>query len=539
MGEVTALDRRGGSSLAPTSRICLSGIWPGLTGIHADADACWYDGAPVTDWAPLLGWLQEDQLAKNRLQEVDGAFALAWVDADGALNLARDALGHRSLYWSRQTDGSVVFGSRLDDVVARRRMPARIHLPAVATYLAYAYVPGIETLWEDIFAVDAGTRLRFTSDGRLETHVFWSLSASPLEAEPEDVLRQALRLELEAEVGRCLPDGPVAASLSGGIDSSLVVALMRRLSRHPITALSVSFGPDRPNELEFSGAVAAHCGVRHQVVEISPEHIQKRFDAAVRTLSEPNGDPLTVPNYLLFEAASASTDVMLNGEGGDPCFGGPKNAPMLLAELYGGSAAREASYLRAHQRCYEDLGEMLRPQVPAGHLEPWLHRWFVDPRWPTFLDRLMAMNILFKGAWHILPKVEHLAAPFGVRARSPLFSRRVVTLSTRLPAALKRSGAIEKYLLKEAVRDLLPQAIVDRPKSGMMVPVEAWFSGPLLPMARERLLDGLVRYDLVEKKWLENLLDRRLGGLRPRRGIKIWLLMTLEAHIRGVLECAR
>jgi len=179
---------------------------------------------------------------------------------------------------------------------------------------------------------------------------------------------------------------------------------------------------------------------------------------------------------------------------------------------------------------------MLRPQVPRGDLEPWLEAWFVDTRWPTFLDRLMAMNVIFKGAWHILPKVEHLAAAHGVRARSPLFSRRIVALSARLPASLKRSGAVEKYLLKEAVRDLLPASIIERPKSGMMVPVEAWFSGPLLQFARERLLDGLTRYDVVEKPWLEALVDRRLGGLRPRRGIKIWLLMTLEAHIRAMME---
>lgn len=104
-----------------------------------------------------------------------------------------------------------------------------------------------------------------------------------------------------------------------------------------------------------------------------------------------------------------------------------------------------------------------------------------------------------------------------------------------LPPQLKLKGSAEKYLLKEAVRDLLPTAILDRPKSGMMVPVEAWFQGPLLPAARERLLDGLAKWGIVERAYLEKLLAGRLGGLRPRRGAKLWLLLTLETWLRSIL----
>ena len=131
--------------------------------------------------------------------------------------------------------------------------------------------------------------------------------------------------------------------------------------------------------------------------------------------------------------------------------------------------------------------------------------------------------------------MDALSFPFGVLPRSPLFDRSVVELSLGIPARLKLRGSVEKYLLKRAVADLLPTAVIDRPKSGMLVPVEGWFRGPLLPAARERLLDGLTPYNLVRREYLERLLDGKLGGLRPRHGAKVWLLVTLEAWLRRVL----
>jgi asparagine synthase (glutamine-hydrolysing) len=120
-----------------------------------------------------------------------------------------------------------------------------------------------------------------------------------------------------------------------------------------------------------------------------------------------------------------------------------------------------------------------------------------------------------------------------------LFDRAVVALACAMPPQLKLQGSVEKYLLKEAVSDLLPHAIIARPKSGMLVPVEGWFQGPLLAAARERLLDGLAAWDVVERTYLHKLLEGQLGGLRPRRGAKIWLLLTLEAWLRQHLAVSK
>ncbi|HVJ19786.1 MAG TPA: asparagine synthase C-terminal domain-containing protein, partial [Polyangiaceae bacterium] len=287
--------------------------------------------------------------------------------------------------------------------------------------------------------------------------------------------------------------------------------------------------------------VAEHVETEHHVVELTPAAIVAHVDDTMACLDKPNGDPLTVPNSLLFRAMAEHADVALNGEGGDPSFGGPKNQPMLLAELYddeGGELRQEQSYLRAHLKCFDELAELLEPDVfqtaCTPSLESELSPWFDDPRWQTLISRLTAINIRFKGGHHILPKLEALSAPFGIRARSPLFGKQVVELSCRIPPELKLHGAVEKHLLKRAVQDLLPSAILERPKSGMMVPVEGWFQGPLLPQARERILDGLAGSGIFRRPYLERLLRGKLGGLRPRHGVKIWLLVSLEAQLRAL-----
>jgi asparagine synthase (glutamine-hydrolysing) len=500
--------------------------------LAADSDACELEGRPVADWTAALA----------RLGEVRGSFALAWQDAEGRLHLARDPLGHRSLYWGRRPDGSIAWGTRLAAVLAQGVARA-LDPVALATYLVTAYVPGTATLVAGVRAVPPGVELVFARDGagapRATTS--WALPPTPPAFEPEAVLRDRLRALLGATVERLLPPGPVAATLSGGIDSSLVVALARRARE--VLALSITFGPQHRDELAWSALVARATGARHEVVRVGPADVARLLDPTVAALSEPNGDPLTVPNTMLFAAArAAGHDVVLNGEGGDPCFGGPKNAPLLLTELYGDAGAplgRERAYLRAHQKLWDELDLVLVPEVraaiPPGALEALVTPWLTDRRWPSFLDRLMALNVAWKGAGHILPKVEHLGLAQGVRARSPLFDREVVALAFAIPSDLKRRGPTEKYLLKEAVRDLLPPAVVERPKSGMMVPVEAWFSGALAGLARERLLEGLAPRGLVSRAYLERLLDRKNVGLRPRRGVKIWLLLTLESWLRQVV----
>lgn len=509
--------------------------------------AAWASPAVRARLARALGphgrCLGDPDLTRVRDADVPAgdAFAEAWFDEAGDLHLVRDPIGHRALYWARTASGAVLFASTIAPLLASGEVPLQVSAAGLALYLSCAYVPGETTLIEGVHALRGGEHRVFGRDGTTRTGFDWTLPPSPMRFDDEAELRTRLRAELERAVRERLPPpgSPVGASLSGGIDSSAVVALVRRLHDGPLDTYSVWFGPQHAHELEFSRAVAAHVGVPHHEVHVRPEHIEADFDRTVAALGEPNGDPLTVPNSLIFRAAAQRSPILFNGEGGDPCFGGPKNGPMILAALFGDAeAAPEADYLRAHQRCYDDLADLLHPDVASrlvpGALEAEVAPWLVDPRWPGFLDRLMAINVTWKGAHHILPKVDRLAAAEGVWPRSPLFDHRLVELAFEIPGTLKRHGAEEKWLLKRAVEDLLPASVVDRPKSGMMVPVEAWFDGPLKRWAKERLLDGLATWDLVDEDWTYALLDGKRRGLRPRRGIKIWLLLTLESWLRSL-----
>ncbi|KIG19560.1 Asparagine synthetase [Enhygromyxa salina] len=508
----------------------------------ADFDACWLGARHVASAEAFA-----TRLNAKGLREIDGAFALAWFDADRGLCLARDPVGERSLFYALTPHG-YAFASTVRALLATGLVPRTIDPVGVAQYLACAYVPGERTLVEGISAVMPGEIVRLTTTGVTRTP-YWSPPAETqmLPVSQAEHLRADLRQKIETAVRRRLPAGEVAGcSLSGGLDSSLVVAVARHVSKAPLKTFSISFGDKYPNELAWSTLVAEHCGTDHTILEITPQAVVHHMDDVAACFDRPVGDPLSVPNGLLFREVTEHVGVLLNGEGGDPCFGGPKNLPMVLAELYGDAKnapgdpfARERTYLRAHERAYDDIGAFLtadaRERIANDVLERELAPLFADTRWGTFVNKLMMMNLVLKAGHHILPKVDALSGSFGVRGRSPLLDRQVVENAFTIPPQLKLYGAVEKYLLKAAVEDLLPRPILDRPKSGMGVPVESWFYGPLRSYARERLLEGLPQFGIFERAYLERLLSPKTTGLRERRGPKIWLLITLEAWLRRVL----
>lgn len=527
----------------------VAGTWAGPsaqgtqgTRVEGSLDACRLGGEHVRSLARLA-----EIAAAGQLTGVDGAFQLAIHGADRLL-LARDAIGHRTLFYAPTSAGGFAYASDIKTLLSRisssssaRALDAR----AVAAYLSCAYIPGRGTLFQGIKELLPGHVLEHTGSG-YEERPFFSLppeaAAETWSEEAELAAIRELRSLLEETIRETLdPDEVAAASLSGGIDSSIVVALVQRASKRPLHTFSIAFGGEYKNELEWSSMVARHVGSEHTILHLTPEAILASLDETHALLASPIGDPLTVPNAILFRKAREVAKTMWNGEGGDPCFGGPKNLPMLLAELYGDgengegeTSPRARSYYRAHLKCFDELPSLLTEEALAAvanaPLESEVDPYFEGDR--SFVGALSEINVIWKGGHHILPKVDQLARAAGIVPRSPLFSKNVVELASRLPPSLKLRGSVEKYALKEAVRDILPGAIIDRPKSGMMVPVEGWFQGPLLPHARERLLGGALPWHIVRKSAVEALVDGKLRGLRPRRGVKIWLLVALESYLR-------
>jgi asparagine synthase (glutamine-hydrolysing) len=523
-----------------TETQALSGAWPAAkTEVDGSLDACRLGAERVASLSRLA-----EIAAAGRLAEVDGAFQLA-VHAPDSLLLARDAIGHRTLFYAAKSPAGFAYASDIKTLLTRSGASRALDARAVAAYLACAYIPGSGTLFQGVKELLPGHTLTCTAGGHVE-RPFFSLPPEPAaETWSEEMEQKAirdLRALLEETVRETLePEEEAAASLSGGIDSSIVVALVQRALKRPLHTLSIAFGAEYKNELEWSSMVARHVGSKHTILHLTPEAILASLDETHALLASPIGDPLTVPNAILFRKARELARYVWNGEGGDPCFGGPKNLPMLLAELYGdgqndgdASSPRARSYYRAHLKCFDELPSLLTEQALAvltdAPLESDVDPYFEGDR--SFVGALSEINVIWKGGHHILPKVAELAQAVGVRPRSPLFSKNVVELASRLPPSLKLRGSVEKYALKEAVRDILPAAVVDRAKSGMMVPVEGWFQGPLLPHARERLLGGALPWDILRKSAVEALVDGRISGLRPRRGVKIWLLVALESYLR-------
>ncbi|MFD3451955.1 asparagine synthetase B family protein [Streptomyces sp. NPDC058691] len=508
------------------------------------------DGAPAPPGAGdgellLRCWAR---LGERGVALAEGMFALAVLDG-ADLVLIRDHVGARTVFYARAA-GAWAASTSLRTL---RRWPAlgtRMNLSAVRSFLTFAYLPGDETLLEGVREVLPGRVLRLAADGTVTETVHWEPRERLDEpAGPGDHVL-TLRTLLEEATARRLPEAEaVGVLLSGGVDSSLVTALAAKLHGRAVHTYSISFGDELPNELGYSGLVAAHCHTRHRVLTVSGTAVAARLADTAALLDSPVGDPLTVPNLLLAEAvAGDGLGTVLNGEGGDPVFGGPKNLPMLVQEMHAGApGAREApwyedratAYLRSYRKCWTDLPDLLTADaLSALETAPAPQR-FVEPyltgpdRMTHLLNQLLHCNLRTKGAHHILTKVERLTASQGLQGRAPLFDRRVIDHAFATTPELKLRGTAEKWVLKEAVRDLLPATVVDRPKSGMRVPVQQWLSGPLRELGGDLLLGraarqrGLFRPDTV-RTWM-----RGEGTLLPRQGGKLWLVLTLELWLRA------
>lgn len=490
----------------------------------------------------IVACLWESQQAATLLL-LDGMFALAVWDRDlHVLTIARDRVGARTMYYTVDSPIRWV-APRLQTL--GERISRRIDLVALRDYLCCAFVPGDRTLFRKARELRPGTSLRLPDQ---ETNTYWSVEERVAHFEkPFDWHAERLQLLLEQVVREYLPPREaVGIYLSGGLDSSLVVALAAKFHTHPIDTYSIHFGKETPNELEFSRTVAANCGTRHHIVEITPREMWDLLPEAMFHLDDPIGDPLTVPNLILGRAAKQAANVILNGEGGDPCFGGPKNQPMLLTSVYrdtvqrggtnnsnpNGAADLVSAYLASFQKCSLDLPRLLRRDIwEAVKTEPSVFESELSDG-VSFLNRLMFINTKFKGADHILTKVNNITQAVGLEGRSPLFDQRIVEMSLEIPPQYKLDGADEKAVLKSAVRELLPDAILKRPKSGMMVPVQLWFRTYWRKRARSLLLDRNARIreylnqDVI-REWLEYRNDTW-----SRYGVKLWLLVSLELWLQ-------
>jgi len=512
-----------------------------------------------------------------------GMFAFALWDRRGrTLTLVRDRLGIKPLYWGQQ-DGLVLFGSELKALTAHPGWQPEIDRDALTAFFRFSYIPAPHSIYRGIAKLPPGCLLELAEGAAPRLERFWDGRAVVAEAgrqrfegwsdgEATDQLEALLR---DAVRRRMIADVPLGAFLSGGVDSSTVVALMQAESTRPVRTFTIGFGDPAYDEAGHAQAVARHLGTDHTELYVTPAQVQAVIPRLGQWYDEPFADASQLPTYLVSALTRRHVTVALSGDGGDELFAGYNRHALAdrlwprLARLPLGLRRVAGAGLRALPPAWWDalgaalparwrprqLGEKLHklapllglagesalyralvsqwPEpgrlVPGGH-EPQGLLW--DPTLaaevPELVERMQLLDLLTYLPDDILTKVDRASMAVALEARVPLLDHRVVEFAFRLPAHFKRRHGQGKWLLRQVLYRHLPPALIERPKMGFAVPLAEWLRGPLRDWA-ETLLDPgrLAQAGLIDPAPVRQLWQEHLSGRRNHQ-YQLWPVLMLE-----------
>lgn len=490
---------------------------------------------------------------EDGFKQLDGAFAVA-ISTPRGLFLARDALGEKPVYYTVTSSGSLLFASEIKAFLADESFACEPNVDALNRLLVFSFVPGEETMFQGVRQLLPGYYLHHTSDGSTRQVQYWDLVEDFSEQDDEHVYVERMGELLSEAVKKRLTAEPVGAMLSGGLDSSAVVALLCDLGVD-VTTFTLGFGHGLQNELMYAKLVAERCGVRQRLLHVEPKMFIDLLPQIIYSLDDPLCDCIVVPNYLLATEAAREVSLLFNGEGGDPLFGGPKNKFLILNEWYKhlGGVDTTCAYLSSFHKWYDYFDDlytrdfMLRTGGQRT-LEEFTRPYLEDGRQQSFLNKLMYMNTKFKGGQNILVKVDKMLSARALPVMSPLFDRKLAEFSFTVPPHYKRRGDIEKYVFKKAMEHKLPRPVVYRKKAGMGVPLNHWFRRTEL---RDFAYDMLTSKQARERGYFRGKCVRRLlKGKMPknafgqeRTGELLWMLLAVElwhrvfVDQRGLEQC--
>ncbi len=467
-----------------------------------------------------------------------------WVrlqDAD--LILGRESFGRTPLYWLA-CDETIWFASHLQLLLPLISLP-EIDVAGCYGYSCFAYVPTPLTPIRGIQSIPAGVELSW-SVGTLQpvmiSTVEWQ--QAPAQITDESVAIGQLQDLLQAAVERQiqgLSDQPVGVFLSGGLDSSIVAALLIK-NGIKVRAYTLNFGDVGISEQPYAEQVANQLQVPLVKVPVNPKLVRKALNSTARALDLPYGDSVTVPLYLLNQAASQDVSVVFNGEGGDQLFAGWTNKPLIAASIYGGTSDLIQPYLQTFHRLYEYPQQSLQAGIcdRIQSLDPadWISK-ALDPHLtPELLHRLRRASLMLKGAQNIHPRATNLATWHGLQVRSIFCDLPLAEWTFGVSGTLQLQGACEKYILKRAVEHLLPAEIVWRTKRGMGVPLTAWLYQELWSdLGRWLNPQVLHQAGFWQPDIAARLVSGKFGGsIQGRRiGEILWLIIMWEQWRMQVL----
>ncbi|WP_165676077.1 N-acetylglutaminylglutamine amidotransferase [Metapseudomonas otitidis] len=469
---------------------------------------------------------------KDMLPRLNGMFALAiWEPGSQRLFLARDRLGIKPLYLSC-TGERLRFASSLPALLKGGDIDGSLDPEALNHYLSFhAVVPAPRTLVKGIEKLPPATWLMVDAQGNRDQATWWSLAyghdadEAGLElADWRDRLLASLR---EAVSIRQRAARDVGVLLSGGVDSSLLVGLLAEAGVKDLLTFSIGFqdaGGERGDEFEYSDLIARHYGTRHHQLRIGEHEIIEQLPAAFRAMSEPMVSHDCIAFYLLSREVSRHCKVVQSGQGADELFGGYHWYPPLLDSRDPFATYRNAFFDRSHAE-YRDT---VMPAWQTGDLAgDFVREHFARPGADDPVDKALRLDSTVMLVDDPVKRVDNMTMAWGLEARVPFLDYRVAELSARIPSRFKL-GDGGKQVLKEAARQVIPHAVIDRPKGYFPVPGLKHLQGRTRDWVRELLLEGGNDRGLFNRASLERLLAHPEEDLTPLRGSRLWQLAALN-----------
>jgi asparagine synthase (glutamine-hydrolysing) len=514
-----------------------------------------------------------------------GMFAFAiWDKRQATLFLARDRLGVKPLYYAMLPSGWLIFGSELKTLLSHPELSREIDPLTIEDYLAFGYVPEPKTVFKSALKLAPGHTLKLVRGKPPQTpRQYWDIhfSESPQAADERATCDELIERLRDAVKVRMIAEVPLGAFLSGGVDSSAVVAMMAGLSQEPVNTCSISFGDPAFNEAAYAKQVAQRYGTNHYVEQVESDDFDL-IDTLATVYDEPYADSSAIPTYRVCQLARKKVTVALSGDGGDENFAGYRRyrwhtyeegvrgwLPLPIRRPLFGAAARmypKADWAPKIFRAKSTLeglardsvegyfhsvslmGDEQRTLLRSHGFEQQLqgyravevmraHARNATSNHPLSLVQYLDMKTYLVG--DILTKVDRASMAHALEVREPLLDHPLMEWLATLPPTLKLRGREGKYMLKKALQPHLSDEILYRPKMGFAVPLASWFRGPLRQRVRQAILgDTLKQCGYFNVSQLEHIVDQHQSGARDY-STPIWTLLMFESFLRNALALPR
>jgi len=513
--------------------------------------------------------LYEDKGARC-VDDLRGMFTFAvWDERTRSLLLARDRLGIKPLYYV-EAGGRLAFASELKVLLQLEEVERRIDWTALSHLLAFMSTPESQSIVAGVRKLPPGHVLTASAERGIRVQRYWDVAFQPDRARSEDSLVEELRaLLVEAVRLHMVSDVPLGAFLSGGIDSSAVVATMAGLSGRPVKTFSIGFPDAGFSELAEARRVAEAFGTEHHELVLEPD-VLGVIDDLARSLDEPFGDSSAIPTYMVSKLAAEHVKVVLSGDGGDELFAGYdkyvvegrerawrhlpspvravlRSVAQALPERMRGRRFLGHVSLPGPERYIdavslfrrEQVRRLLRPEVHEllDGYDPWapeaerLRLTGSDTHW---LSSLQALDLRTYLPLDILTKVDRMTMAHSLEARPPLLDHKLVEFAARVPPELQMQNGATKALFKRALRGILPAETIERPKRGFAIPLGRWFRGGLGGFVEDLLLsEGSRCRDVFDPTQVRRLVERQ--DPRESMGLELWTLLSFELWCRTFL----